>query len=387
MTHALVAGAGIFGVTAALELRARGLDVTLVEPGPIPHPLAESTDISKVIRADYGSDALYTGLMERSLAGWHEWNAGPCAGLYHPTGVMFVCRRPMAPGGFEHDSFQMLTARGHRLERLEGGALRERFPMFGAAYVDGYANPLGGYAESGAIVSALLRLAADRGVTLRERVEITGDVVSHGRVTHVTTRAGDRLATDLVVYALGAWVPHVLPALAGAFRSTGHPVLHLTAPSRETFSEPTFRVFGADISATGLYGFPVHPKSGVLKVASHGPGRVVHPGDEIARAMRPDEEEEVRRPLREAFPALGDAPLVATRICVYGDTHDGDLWIAPDPEVPNRVVASGGSGHAFKLAPVLGTLIADACEGAVEPRFRWRPEVTSARPADAARHV
>ncbi|MFO0671941.1 MAG: FAD-dependent oxidoreductase [Polyangiaceae bacterium] len=386
MKRAVVAGAGIFGVTAALELRARGWDVTLVDPGPLPHPLAESTDISKVIRADYGKDALYTGLMERAFAGWHDWNAGPCAGLYHPTGVMFVCRRPMAEGGFEHDSFQMLSGRGHRLERLEGAELRARFPMFGPAYVDGYANPLGGYAESGAVVTALVKLAADRGVVVRERVEITGDVASNGRVTHVTTRGGDRIAADLVVYALGAWVPHVLPTLAGAFRSTGHPVLHLTPPD-DTFREPTFRVFGADISETGLYGFPTHPKSGVLKAASHSRGRVVHPGDEIARAMRPEEEDEVRRPLREAFPALGDAPIVSTRICVYGDTHDGDLWVAPDPEVPTRVVATGGSGHAFKFAPLLGALIADACEGSVEPRFRWRPEVTSARPADAARHV
>src|SRR5437764_12396778 len=48
--HVLVRGAGIFGVTTALALRARGIDVTLVDPGPVPHPLAESTDISKVVR-------------------------------------------------------------------------------------------------------------------------------------------------------------------------------------------------------------------------------------------------------------------------------------------------------------------------------------------------
>ncbi len=46
----LIVGAGIYGVTAALELRSRGHRVSLIDPGPIPHPLAASTDISKVVR-------------------------------------------------------------------------------------------------------------------------------------------------------------------------------------------------------------------------------------------------------------------------------------------------------------------------------------------------
>mgnify|MGYP001564581118 CR=1 FL=1 len=47
---ALIVGAGIFGVTAARELRMRGWEVTLADPGPIPHPLAASTDIRVVAR-------------------------------------------------------------------------------------------------------------------------------------------------------------------------------------------------------------------------------------------------------------------------------------------------------------------------------------------------
>ena len=42
----LVVGAGIFGVTGALELARRGHDVTVVDPGPLPHPDASSTDLS-----------------------------------------------------------------------------------------------------------------------------------------------------------------------------------------------------------------------------------------------------------------------------------------------------------------------------------------------------
>ena len=35
-------------------------------PGPLPHPLAASTDISKVIRMDYGPDEDYLTAMETS---------------------------------------------------------------------------------------------------------------------------------------------------------------------------------------------------------------------------------------------------------------------------------------------------------------------------------
>ena len=48
----VIVGAGVFGASAALELRKRGHSVTLLDPGPVPHVLAASTDISKVVRMD-----------------------------------------------------------------------------------------------------------------------------------------------------------------------------------------------------------------------------------------------------------------------------------------------------------------------------------------------
>ncbi|MBI3878055.1 MAG: NAD(P)/FAD-dependent oxidoreductase, partial [Verrucomicrobia bacterium] len=60
----VIVGAGVFGLTAALELRRRGWNVTLLDPGPMPRPVAASTDISKVVRLDYGADELYTAMAE-----------------------------------------------------------------------------------------------------------------------------------------------------------------------------------------------------------------------------------------------------------------------------------------------------------------------------------
>src|SRR5262245_22026439 len=44
MSRIIVVGAGINGVTAAIEINKRGHEVVLIDPGPLPHPLAASTD-------------------------------------------------------------------------------------------------------------------------------------------------------------------------------------------------------------------------------------------------------------------------------------------------------------------------------------------------------
>src|SRR5262245_8665251 len=111
--HVLVIGGGIFGVTTARALAARGIAATVVD-ARIPHPLAESTDISKVVRIDYGADEDYTRLGEQALEGWRSWEATQ---FFHETGVTYLSRGPLA--GFERDSYELLTRRGHRLERLD----------------------------------------------------------------------------------------------------------------------------------------------------------------------------------------------------------------------------------------------------------------------------
>src|SRR5437763_12012701 len=123
MSRIIVVGAGINGVTAAIELRNRSHEVILVDPGPLPHALAASTDISKAVRAAYGPDEDYTDLAERSIKIWREWNREFGMELYHEIGVMFVRRREIKPGDFEYESFKMLQSRGHRIERTNSRRL------------------------------------------------------------------------------------------------------------------------------------------------------------------------------------------------------------------------------------------------------------------------
>jgi glycine/D-amino acid oxidase-like deaminating enzyme len=376
----LVIGGGIFGVTSAIELCTRGCEVTLVDPGPLPHPLAESTDISKIVRCDYGSDDDYTALGERALEGWRRWNAAWPVPRFHETGVTFLTRGPMQPGGFEHDSFTLLARRGHHVERLDAAAIAARFPAYRpGAYADGYFHREGGWAESGATVAHLVAEAIAAGVT------VLSDCPIHRIVDDGAISGGAKLSADAIVVCAGAWTPVLVPDLAGDLRAVGQPVFHLRPSQPGGFTGSHFPVFGADISRTGYYGFPAQP-DGVVKIANHGAGIAVAP--DAPRHVTAAQESALRAFLRDSLPALADAAIVARRLCVYCDTRDSHFWIDRHPAHPNLTVATGGSGHAFKFAPVIGPVIADIALGIAHPlahKFRWRTGLDATGRGDAAR--
>lgn len=379
----VIAGGGIFGVTAALAFRRRGYTVTLFDPGTVPHPLAESTDISKVVRMDYGPDEDYLSLMEEALEGWRRYNARWPKPLYHETGLAFLTRGAMTPGSFEHESYRLLTARGHRIERLDGAEIERRFPAW-RGHTDGYFNRIGGFAESGNVVAQLAREAQAEGVAIHSAAQVSGVHVEGSRAAGLIVN-GNVVKAAHVVVAAGAWTPRIVPELAAEFRAVGQPVFHLLPGDPSLFAAERFPVFGADISRTGYYGFPVNA-GGVVKIANHGVGRVVDPSG--AREVTATEHESLRAFLAETFPALSDAPLAGTRVCVYCDTHDEHFWIARDPGREGLTIAAGGSGHGFKFAPVLGDLIADAALGverAILLKFAHRPGLAG-RGEEAARH-
>ncbi|MGB9476705.1 MAG: FAD-binding oxidoreductase, partial [Candidatus Udaeobacter sp.] len=200
MSKVVVVGAGINGVTAAIELKKRSHGVILVDPGPLPHPLAASTDISKAVRAAYGSDEDYTELAERSIKLWRDWNEEFGIELYHETGVMFVRRREMQPGDFEYESFKTLEQRGQRIERMNSARLWKRFPAWNPElFQDGVLELEAGYAESGRVVAALVARAKAAGVELRQNSRFSQLDERHGRVKGVLFDNGERIAGDSVV--------------------------------------------------------------------------------------------------------------------------------------------------------------------------------------------
>jgi glycine/D-amino acid oxidase-like deaminating enzyme len=373
----LIIGGGIFGLTAAIELATRQYTVRLLNPDTIPHHLAASTDISKIVRMEYGSDEEYFHMAEAAIAGWKKWNELLGESLYHETGFLLLCKEPLDGGrqSFEHLSYQMLRRKGYAAERWDARQLHARMPVIDATtYPEAVYNPKAGYAESGLVIEKLAAYALSLGVLIHEQQTAIALEKRLGRVAVVKTKEGQSFPADQVIVAAGAHTPYLLPELSPYLQVTGHPVFWLKPEDPLPFAYPQLSVFAADISNSGWYGFPLHPKYGVVKVARHAAGLMVHP-DRDDRQVQEQEIADMRAMLRQTFPALATAPLVYTRRCLYTDTLDGHFWIDRHPEVDNLIIATGGSGHAFKMGPVLGPMIADLAEGKKHQwsdRYRWR---------------
>lgn len=373
MSSIIIVGGGIYGVTAALELQRRGHAVLLFDPGPLPYPRAASTDISKVIRMDYGVEDFYMELMETAFPIWDQWNGRWERPLYHETGITLITSQPMQPGGFEYESFIRLQQLGIRAEQLNNRAIRQRFPSWSTGrFVDGYFNPRAGWVESGSVVAHILEEAQAVGVEVHSGEAFGQLIESDSRVTGIITTAGQRYTADTVVIAAGSWTPAMLSSLSGKLWPDGQFVFHFSPREFHAYQPPQFPVWAADVHTTGWYGFPV-TSEGIVKIANHGPGWLVDPREQSQ--VPPEAENSVREFLRESIPGLADAPIVHTRLCFYCDSFDGDFWMDWVPDREGLMVCAGDSGHAFKFAPLLGPLIADVLEHSPNrftSRFSWR---------------
>ncbi|MCI0708791.1 MAG: FAD-dependent oxidoreductase [Chloroflexi bacterium] len=383
----IIVGAGVFGITTALALWERNYDVTILDPGPIPHPLASSTDIAKVVRMEYGADEQYMAMVEAALEGWDRWNTEFSQPVYHQTGVLMVRRTPMNSGDYEYESYQTLLKRGHTPQRLSADEIAIRFPAWKPeTYVDGFFHQRGGYAESSKVIVELLKAGEERGIHYQTGHVVDRFIERDGHVTGVRTRKGDKFEADIVVICAGAWTRVLIPELNNVMKSTGHSVFHLTVPKPDPFTPPHFSVFTADITSTGWYGFPAI--NGEIKLGHHGPGQPLHPIND-KRVVPDSDREDLRNLLRDTFPALENAEIVYSRVCLYCDTLDEHFWIDYHPEKQGLFVAAGGSGHGFKFAPILGNLVADAIERKANnwlPRFRWRELDLTKTGEEAARY-
>jgi glycine/D-amino acid oxidase-like deaminating enzyme len=64
---------------------------------------------------------------------------------------------------------------------------------------------------------------------------------------------------------------------------------------------------------------------------------------------------------------MAAAPLVGTEVCQYESTPDAHYLLDRHPAAPNVWIAGGGSGHGFKMGPVIGEMLADAVLGIAAP--------------------
>src|ERR1044072_6071663 len=87
--HIVVIGAGVFGSWTAHHLQNAGHRVTLVDAWGAAHSRASSGGESRLTRAGYGKDAIYTRMATESLPQWQALSAVSGLPILVQCGVVF----------------------------------------------------------------------------------------------------------------------------------------------------------------------------------------------------------------------------------------------------------------------------------------------------------
>lgn len=372
----VVVGAGVFGAWSALRLARAGWRVTLVEAYGPANGRASSSDHSRVIRAGYGADALYTRWATESLAGWHWLARRAGAPLVVECGALFL-----GEPGSAHlaDTARTLCAAGVTHERLDAAAVASRYPQIGVIGLgDAVFETRGGVLRARRAVAAAVATAVGYGAVYRPGRVIPLDEAT--AAPRLRLQDGASLDADHFVFACGPWLPAMFPQAVGPrIRPTRQEVLHFGVPAGD-------RRFGVELLpawidfAAGLYGVPDLDAHG-FKVGIDRHGAAIDP-DTADRVAGEDAVAMARAFFARRFPALMRAPLVDARVCQYENTSSGDFICDRHPQWHNVWIAGGGSGHGFKHGPAVGKHVADLVTGraGVEPRLALASKsVTAAR--------
>ncbi len=196
---AVVIGGGVMGVSAALELAARGQRVVICEKGRI---AGEQSSRNWGWIRQQGRDLAELPVMMESLSIWKSHAEKLPAELgFRQEGVVYLARSAREMAEFE-DWAQAALAHGLQTQLLSRAKVTARFGT--DMWIGGLETPSDARAEPWRAVPLLADHAAAQGVTLRERCAVRRLDITNGAVTGVFTEAG-RIACGHVIVAGGAW--------------------------------------------------------------------------------------------------------------------------------------------------------------------------------------
>jgi len=201
-----IVGAGIAGLSTAWSLTARGHDVTLVEQGPIPNPLAASGDHHRIIRRAYGPNSGYGRLITEAYRAWDALWADLGTNHYDHRGFICVSRE----AGDEAESYLAgMKAGGYAHELFEPEEAAERWPFLDARSMRfAFHSPEGGALHCRRIAADTAAWLRRNGATVLENTRVVSVDSGEG---HLRLESGDTIVADRVVVTAGAWVPKLFP--------------------------------------------------------------------------------------------------------------------------------------------------------------------------------
>jgi sarcosine oxidase len=373
---AIVVGVGGMGSAALHRLAVRGIKVCGLEQFEIGHDRGSSHGATRIIRKAYFEHPDYVPLLNRAYAMWDRVEEESSVSLVDWTGLLLAGEQDgdVIVGTLE-------AAKRHSLD-VEQFSVQEATRRFPGLSLDEDMTCLferrAGYLRVEDCVRVQVGLAEQFGATV-----LTNCVVRGWRRdgdSFVVDADGHRLAADRLIFCSGAWSRRLLADLDVPLEVRRKVVFWMNAPAAFE-REAGFPVFGVELRSgrfallpsEGLepfdrlffYGFPVIDSKG-MKLGLHTGGNTVVEPSEIDRSLRGADLSPVQRFLGKYMPEVDQEPLNHA-VCMYTMTPDEHFIVDRHPVHPGISFAAGFSGHGFKFAPLVGSVLADlAIDGATE---------------------
>ncbi len=247
------------------------------------------------------------------------------------------------------------------LDTVEVDSLEDYLPGVdptGIAYA--LYEPDSGFADPVAATEAYIVDMRRSGGEAREGVRVEGIEVEGGKVRGVRA-GGELLACETVVLAAGPWS-------LGLGRTAGIELpLEITREQEVIFAtrpeKPVTCTVSSQVDAIYFRPAPEHGE-GHLLIGRGFPKEYenVDP-DRYETEVDQAFEQDVRERLINRVPHLADVRRTGGVAGLYDVTPDWHPVLGASGEVENLVLAAGGSGHCFKLAPAIGELVASSILG------------------------
>jgi len=140
----------------------------------------------------------------------------------------------------KYESFQLQQKRGLKVVRTSGRNFGGAFRMGFGALSDGVLEIERVMRRVARVVATLIGRAKSMELSCAKEFRFCD-----WRKIMIALRNcgdnGERIAGDVVVMAVGAWTPYLLPFTKNFFRATGQPVFHLKPSEPELFALNVFR--------------------------------------------------------------------------------------------------------------------------------------------------
>ncbi len=366
----VVVGGGVFGLATALEAAGRGLDVVVLDRGRFPDPTAASVGPSRKLRSTYLEPG-YSELVVEAMAAWERLERDTDTTILLRLGNLVYSVHDEHP---TLDAFQAASERaGGTIERLDAAELRARFPHFRRARAAIF-EPAAGMLRATVGTGAIRTMAMRAGVTILEDAPVAR-LDLDGPDPAAVLADGRRMRAPRMVVAAGAWTAGLVPELRPAItlKAQGLAYLHDLPASFDAGGFPPFSEL-----ETIFYGFPAWGDDPV-KIGWHQYGEVTDDPDTPRDEASPTFLAGVRRFLDEHLGLKLGPDAIEGATCLYDLTPTTDFVVDRLPGHPAVLVATGGSGHAFKFGPVLGRIAMDRLDGTGDswlPAFAWPAAAT-----------